>query len=214
MLSQEAEANNLKVIFLPFLSTSHIIPMVDMARLFAMRGVDITIITTTSNAKIFQKSIDRDFNQGLSIKTHVLEFPAKEVGLPVGIEALNANNPTDMTSKIFEGFLMLQPQIENYLFGEIEVDCIISDMFYVWTVDVAEKLGIPRIVFCPASIFSRCAELSLEQHSSHTEVESDYDKFSMVGLPDKLEMTRLQLPYWIKSPDAGFGKMMKVNHII
>jgi len=36
---------------------------------------------------------------------------------------------------------------KNYLFGEIEVDCIISDMFYVWSVDVADKLGIPRIVF-------------------------------------------------------------------
>ena len=109
---------------------------------------------------------------------------------------------------------MLQPQIENYLFGEIEVDCIISDMFYVWTVDVAEKLGIPRIFFSPSSIFACCTELSLQQHSSHTEVESDYDKFSMVGLPDKLEMTRLQLPDWIKNPDTGFAKMMKVNHLI
>lgn len=209
MVSHEAEANNLKVIFLPFLSTSHMIPMIDMARLFAMHGVDITIIATTSNANIFQKSIDRDFNQGHSIKTHVLEFPAKELGLPVGMETVDSNTPVDMAGKIYQGFTMLQPQIENYLFGDIEVDCIISDLLYAWTVDVAEKLGIPRIVFNPSSIFSRCAELWFEQNSSHTEVESDYDKFPIVGLPDKLEMTRLQLPDWIKNPDMFFAKMWK-----
>lgn len=215
MLSHEAKANNLKVVFLPFLSTSHIMPMIDMARLFAMHGVDITIITTKYNAEIFQKSIDRDFNRGLSIKTHVVKFPAKEVGLPVGMETMNAHSPFDMAPKIYQGYLMLQPQIENYLSGKLfDVDCIISDMFSAWTVDFAAKLGIPRIVFCPASIFSRCVELLLEQHPNHTEVESDYEKFEIVGLPDKLEMTRLQLPDFLKNPNIDFGKIMKVKSLL
>ncbi|GAU50031.1 hypothetical protein TSUD_240240 [Trifolium subterraneum] len=182
MLSHEA--NSLKLIFLPFISTSHIIPMVDMARLFAIHGgVDITIITTVGNIGIFQNSIDRDFStHGHSIKTHILEFPAKIVGLPVGIENLNADTPPDMASKVVEGFEMLRPQIENYLLGEmLEVDCIVSDMFYPWTVEVASKLDIPRIVFCPASIFSRCAELSFEQHPIHTKVDSDSHKLLLLG---------------------------------
>ncbi|MCI71677.1 anthocyanin 3'-O-beta-glucosyltransferase, partial [Trifolium medium] len=66
-----------------------------MARVFAMNGVDVTIITTKGNAAIFQKSIDHDFNRGRSIKTHVLEFPAKQVGLPVGVETFNADTPLD-----------------------------------------------------------------------------------------------------------------------
>ncbi|RZC30712.1 Soyasapogenol B glucuronide galactosyltransferase [Glycine soja] len=41
------DEKKLKVIFLPFLSTSHIIPIVDIARLFAMHDdVDVTIITS------------------------------------------------------------------------------------------------------------------------------------------------------------------------
>ena len=67
VLSHEAETNNLMVNFLPFLSTSHIIPMVDMARVFSMQAVDVTVITTTGNPSIFQMSIDRDFNRGRSI---------------------------------------------------------------------------------------------------------------------------------------------------
>ncbi|MCI49669.1 soyasapogenol B glucuronide galactosyltransferase-like, partial [Trifolium medium] len=89
--------------------------------------------------------------------------------------------------------------------------CIVSDLGYPGTVDAATKLGIPRIVYSPASVISRCAELLFEQHTAHTEVESDYDKFTIVGLPHKLEMIRSQLPYWMRKPTM-FGMIMKVNY--
>ncbi|KAJ1423627.1 UDP-glycosyltransferase family, conserved site [Sesbania bispinosa] len=202
------QPQNLKVIFLPFLSTSHIIPIVDMARVFAMHGVDVTIIATAGNAAIFQKSIDRDSSRGHSIKTHVLEFPAAQVGLPVGMETFNADTPLDVSPKIYQGLAILQPQIEN-LFRELEADCIVSDMFHPWTVEAAAKLGIPRIIFYAASILSRSAVHSLEQHATHTEVGCDSEKFTMVGLPHNLEMTRLQLPDWMRKPNA-YGYLMKV----
>lgn len=104
---------------------------------------------------------------------------------------------------------MLQSLIENYLLGELEVDCIVSDLCHPWTVEVASKLGIPRIVFSPASIFSRCAELLFEKHTAHNEVESDYDKFTIVGFPHKFEMSRSQLPDWMKKPSM-YGMIIKV----
>ncbi|RHN55347.1 putative soyasapogenol B glucuronide galactosyltransferase [Medicago truncatula] len=206
--SHEAEAKNLKVIFIPFSATSHIIPLVEMARLFAMHGVDSTIVTTAGNAGIFQKSIDHDFNRGRPIKTHVLEFPAKQVNLSVVTETFNTDTPLTEAAKFQEGFVMLQSLIENYLLGELEVDCIVSDLCHPWTVEVASKLGIPRIVFSPASIFSRCAELLFEKHRAHNEVESDYDKFTIVGFPHKFEMSRSQLPDWMKKPSM-YGMIIK-----
>ncbi|XP_058772437.1 soyasapogenol B glucuronide galactosyltransferase-like [Vicia villosa] len=200
-----AEPNNLNVIFLPFLCTSHTIPMIDMARIFAMHGVNITIFTTAGNVGIFQKCIDRDISLGRYIKTHILEFPAQQVGLPIGIETMNANTSLDTAKKIYEASLLLQPQIESYLFDKLfEVDCIVSDMFYTWTVEAAAKLGVPRIVFCPASIFSRCAELSFELHAT----EADSENVKIVGLPHKLEIARLQLPDWLLEP-SEFGSIMK-----
>ncbi|GAU50033.1 hypothetical protein TSUD_240260 [Trifolium subterraneum] len=56
---------------------------------------------------------------------------------------------------------------------------------------------------------SRCAELLFEQHTAHTEFESDYDKFTIVGFPNKLEMTRSHLPYWMRK-STMFGRIMKV----
>ncbi|KAK7818145.1 soyasapogenol b glucuronide galactosyltransferase [Quercus suber] len=82
--------NELKVIFLPFfLAPGHLIPIVDTARLFAMHGVNVTIITTPAKALLFQKAIDRDANSGHQIKTDVLQFPSDLVGLPQEIENFN-----------------------------------------------------------------------------------------------------------------------------
>ncbi|MED6148558.1 Soyasapogenol B glucuronide galactosyltransferase [Stylosanthes scabra] len=159
--------------------------MVDMARVFAMNGVDVTIITTSGNAAIFQSSIDRDSSHGVPIRTHAIEFPALQVGLP--------------------------PEIEK-LFEELEADCIVSDMFHPWTVDAAAKLGVPRIVFYAASCLSRCAVHSLEQHgSSHKKVGSDDEKFILEGLPHVLQMSKLQLPDWIRKPNGYTYLMNMIN---
>ncbi|MCI43536.1 soyasapogenol B glucuronide galactosyltransferase-like, partial [Trifolium medium] len=85
-----------------------------------------------------------------------------------------------MSPKIYHGLAILQPQIEK-LIVELEADCIVSCMFHPWTVGVASKLGIPRIIFYAASVLSRSVVHMLEQHASHTKVDHDSEKFTMVG---------------------------------
>lgn len=198
----------LKSIFLPFLSTSHIIPLVDMARLFALHGVDVTIISTKYNSTIFQNSINLDASRGRSIRTHIIDFPAEKVGIPVGIEAFNVNTPKEMIPKIYMGLYILQPDIEK-LFETLQPDFIVTDMFFPWSADVAKKLGIPRIMFHGASYLARSAAHSVEVYRPHLKAESDTDKFVIPDLPDELEMTRLQLPDWLRSPNQ-YTELMKV----
>ncbi|MCI51809.1 soyasapogenol B glucuronide galactosyltransferase-like, partial [Trifolium medium] len=73
----------------------------------------------------------------------------------------------------------------------------------------AKKLGIPRIMFHGASYLARSAAHSVEQFAPHLNVESDTEKFVIPDLPDKLEMTRLQLPDWLRSPNQ-YTELMKV----
>nr|BBN60800.1 UDP-glycosyltransferase 73P13 [Glycyrrhiza uralensis] len=207
-MAMEKQSDKLKSVFLPFLSTSHIIPLVDMARLFALHGVDVTIVTTKHNSTIFQNSIDLDSTRGRPIRTHIVEFPASKVGLPVGVESFNVNTPREMTPKIYMGLAILQPQIER-LFEDLHADFIVTDMFYPWSVDVAAKLGIPRIMFHGASYLARSAAHSVEQYAPHLKVESDTDTFVIPDLPDRLEMSRLQLPDWLRSPNQ-YTELMKV----
>ncbi|RYR15723.1 hypothetical protein Ahy_B04g072639 [Arachis hypogaea] len=142
--------------FLPFASTSHIIPMIDIARLFAMHGVNVTIVA----ASLFQSSIGRDSSLGRSIRTHIVKFPAAEVGLSVSVETFNANTAPDMFSKIAKGLNQLEKEIEK-LFEELEADCIVTDMFYPRIVDAAARLGIPRLMLLVGSCFAHSAHHSV-----------------------------------------------------
>jgi len=67
MESQSQQSNNkLHVVFLPFPTPGYMIPMIHTARLFAMHGVNVTIITTHTNASTFQKAIDSDISSSWS----------------------------------------------------------------------------------------------------------------------------------------------------
>ncbi|MED6133309.1 Soyasapogenol B glucuronide galactosyltransferase [Stylosanthes scabra] len=207
MGTENGKNHELRAIFVPFLSTSHIIPLVDMARLFAMHGVDVTILTTSHNATMFQKSIDLDSLRGRPIRTHTLKFPASMVGLPEGVESFNVDTPKDMIPKVYMGLAILQPEMEN-LFHQLNADFIVTDLFYPWSADAAAKLGIPRIMFHGASYLARSALHSVQQYQPHFNVESDSEKFVLPGLPNQLEMTRLQLPDWVRTPN-GYTDLMK-----
>ncbi|KAK7280559.1 hypothetical protein RJT34_25623 [Clitoria ternatea] len=199
----------LKAIFLPFVSTSHLIPLVDIARIFAVHGgVEVTIIATTANAIIFQSSIDRDANRGHSIRTHVVKFP-QVPGLPQGMESINSSTPKDMAYKVSEGLSLLKGEFQQ-LFRDMKPDFIVSDMFYPWTVDAANELGVPRLIYIGGTYIAHCAMDSLERFSPHTKVESDSETFLLPGLPHKLEMTRSQIPDRFKSPNDYFNYVMKM----
>nr|QHQ74404.1 uridine diphosphate glycosyltransferase-2 [Stylosanthes guianensis] len=207
--AKEEFDDKIKIIFLPFVSTSHIIPMVDIARVFAVHGVDVTIIASPVAASLFQSSVDRDSSRGRSIRTHVVKFPAAEVGLPDGVETFNADTAPDMIAKIAKGLQLLEKEIDK-LFEELEADCIVTDMFYPWTANAAARLGIPRLILLVGSYLAHSALHSVKTYGPHKDIESDHtnDKFALPGLPHHLEMTRLQLPDWLRKPN-GYTYLME-----
>ncbi|XP_027352560.1 soyasapogenol B glucuronide galactosyltransferase-like [Abrus precatorius] len=188
----------LHVIFVPYPTPGHMIPMVDTARLFVKHGVSVTIITTHANALTFQKVIDSDFSCGYPIRTQLLPFPGAQVGLPDGVENIKDGTSLEMLGKLARGISLLQDQIE-LLFHDLQPDCIVTDMCYPWTVESAAKLGIPRIYFYSSSYFSNCASHFIRKHRPHESLESDTEKFTIPGFPQTIEMTPLQLAEWIRT---------------
>ncbi|RDY02481.1 Soyasapogenol B glucuronide galactosyltransferase, partial [Mucuna pruriens] len=201
--------HQLDVTFLPYPTPGHMNPMVDTARLFARHGVSVTIITTPVNALNFQKAIDSDFSRGYLIRTQVVPFPATQVGLPDGVENIKDCTSPEMFGKISRGISMLRDQIE-LLFQDLQPDCIVTDMMYPWTVESASKLGIPRIFFYSTSYFSHCAIHFMIKHRPHESLVSDTHKFTIPGLPQRTEMTPLQLPEWIRTEIPYTGYLEKI----
>ncbi|KAJ6385698.1 hypothetical protein OIU77_028809 [Salix suchowensis] len=89
------------IFFFPFLSHGHMIPSVDMAKLFASRGVRTTIITTPLNAPFFSRTIQKTKDLGFDIDIQTIKFPAAEAGLPEGCENTEAVLTNEMTKKFY-----------------------------------------------------------------------------------------------------------------
>ncbi|GAU17166.1 hypothetical protein TSUD_177960 [Trifolium subterraneum] len=196
------ESQQLNVVFVPFPTPGHMIPMIDTARLFAKHGVNVTIITTHANASTFQKFIDSDFNAGYSIKTQLIQFPSAQVGLPEGVENIKDGTSLEILGKLSRGIWMLQNPIE-ILFKDLQPDCVVTDMMHAWTVEAAAKLGIPRIHYYSSSYFSNCAFHFIIKYRPHDGLVSDTQKFTIPGFPHTIEMTPLQIPDWLREKNAA-----------
>lgn len=83
-------------------------------------------------------------------------------------------------------------------------------MFFPWATDVADKLGIPRLVFHGTSFFSLCATEIIRLHQPHNKVASDSESFLIPLLPDNIELTRAQLPDHFRG--EAENEMLKLLH--
>lgn len=202
-MDSQVSSRPLEIFVIPYLTPGHLIPLSELACLFAVRGEHVTIITTTTKAAVIQKTINKFSSSGHPVSLHPIPFPSKEAGLPEGLELEQAND-VETAGKFILGLNLMQPIIEDFVVMR-RPDCIIADKFYPWTSDLAARLSIPRLVFDPYSIFAKSLhEALLNPNSPHLTVESDYDPFVIPDFPHRITMTRSQLP------DSRFAQLFKV----
>ncbi|KAF8395306.1 hypothetical protein HHK36_019249 [Tetracentron sinense] len=187
--------NQLHFILIPLMAQGHMIPMIDMARLFAERGVIVTLVTTPLNAFRFESTIDRATKSGLQIRLIKIRFPCAEVGLPEGCENIDILPSPDMGKQFYSATRMLQQPLEQLL-GELKPlpSCMISDTALPWTSEIARKFQIPRLVFHGTSCFTLICSHNLVHYKVHERVTSESESFVLPGMPDRIEFTKAQLP--------------------
>ncbi|XVF01290.1 hypothetical protein REPUB_Repub04eG0075100 [Reevesia pubescens] len=205
------------MLFFPFMAHGHMIPIVDMAKLFANRGVKTTIITTPLSASFFSSIIQRSkLESGIDIGIRTLKFPTVEAGLPEGCETADMiptsqEGSGDLFRKFFLATVMLQEPLEQLL-QECKPDCLVADVFFPWATDTANKFGIPRLVFHGTSFFSLCASECIRLYEPHKKVQSDSEPFVVPNLPGNITLTKKQLPDHLKQDaETDFSKMVKAS---
>ncbi|KAA8545837.1 hypothetical protein F0562_020712 [Nyssa sinensis] len=175
----------------------HMIPTVDMARLFSRNGVKSTIIMTPLNAPLFSKTIERESQLGIEIGIRQIKFPSVEVGLPEGCENVTSITSPEMSPNFYKAIDLLQQPLEQLLEKE-RPDCLVADFFIPWATEVAGKLGIPRLVFHGTSFFALSVYDSLFHQKPYKNIKSDSEDFIVPNLPDVIKLTRGQLPDHIR----------------
>ncbi|KAH7655499.1 UDP-glucuronosyl/UDP-glucosyltransferase protein [Dioscorea alata] len=189
-------ARKLQVFFMPFFATGHIIPMTDLACLFAGRpGVEPTIVTTPANAHLIRPTLDRHAASGCHV--HLLLHPFPSVDLPTGVENLSTVS-SDECGKIFKAVELCRDIHHKLLMHHIP-DAIIADIQYWWTTDIARELGIPHITFHPIGVFPLIVMSNLFKNRVQDNVPNDSHPFTIPDLPGpEIKMVNSELPEFLR----------------
>ncbi|XP_057534595.1 UDP-glycosyltransferase 73C3-like [Amaranthus tricolor] len=194
MASQEIK---LHAIVIPLMSQSHLIPMIDLSKLLAQRGLTVSIITTPLNALHYQPILKSPINSNLQIHLIPLHFPCNDVGLPQNCENLDSLPCPKLKTKFLQSSYLLQNPLEDYL---VKVNpspsFIISSL--PWTHHVAQKFNIPRFAYQGVSCFTLFCSHKMMVHKVYESVKSDFEPFYVPEILDKVEFTYAQLPKMMK----------------
>ncbi|KAM0945981.1 putative scopoletin glucosyltransferase [Dioscorea sansibarensis] len=184
------ETEKLHIFFLPFLAPGHMIPMIDMARLFSSRGVQTTIVTTTANASLITPTLHRSNSTTTNpINLLLLPFPSDEVHLPSGHENLLLFPTPDVPDAFITAINLLETPFK-LLLHQHHPDCIISDVFFTWSA----SLGVPRIAFHGSSFFTTVISGAVSPLMLHDFISGDQEPFLVPGLPHQITLTKTQIP--------------------
>ncbi|TYI32979.1 hypothetical protein ES332_A04G100100v1 [Gossypium tomentosum] len=182
-------------VLIPFMAQGHLIPMVDIGRLLAQRGVTVTIVTTPYNAGRVQKSVARAIESGLPIRLLQLQFPGKEVGLPDGVENIDMlHSMEDLIKFVSAANKMEEAMLKLFEKLTPRPNCIISDINLFYTRKIASKFQVPKISFHGFCCFCLLCLRNIQSSKINETVTSDSEYFTVPGLTDKVEFTRVQLP--------------------
>ncbi|XP_057792081.1 UDP-glycosyltransferase 1-like [Salvia miltiorrhiza] len=177
-------ASHLNFILIPFMAPGHITPMINMAHSLSKHGVAAAIILTHFDAARFSSAID-------PIRLLKIRFPSSEAGLPPACQSADTLPSHDLLPNFAAAIKMLQRPVRQML-RELHPtpSCIISDKLLTWTAATCDELQLPRIVFDGMNCFTQLVTHNL----CVSNVYQTDQPFLVPGLPDRVELTRLQLP--------------------
>lgn len=168
------------VVMFPLMAKGHIIPFFDLAKLLAKRGQFIvTIVNTRKNVMELQSMVGAACrgDGSMDIRLEELQFPKGIDGLPPDVENTDSL-PYNLFFSLVRGCEMLQHPFEQLLRRlsdepAARPTCIVTDIFFGWSLDVANRVGIPRVTFSTTGAFSTSVYYSLWLHLPHKQTDSD-----------------------------------------
>lgn len=141
----------LRFFFFSYPAIGHMIPLIDIAKLFSRRpGVSCTFVATPGNEYVVRPAIE-----GSSVNLLLLPFPpeaAAALGSGVGENATTV--PRSQLGRLLSALRALKDPFHDLLRAH-RADCVVSDVdsSTMWIDDVALALGIPRILFVIVGVF-------------------------------------------------------------
>lgn len=156
------------ILLFPFMAQGHIIPFLTLAFKLEKKGYNIIFVNTPLNIKKLKSSLP----QNSSISLLEIPFNSLEHGLPP-----NTENTDSLSYKLSIHFTTisssLEPSFRNLISSLIEKPlCVISDMFFGWSANVAHEFGIFHVIFSGAGGFGLACYYSMWLNLPHKETKN------------------------------------------
>nr|UXB92745.1 glycosyltransferase [Helleborus thibetanus] len=189
------------VVIFPFMAQGHIIPFLALALQIEQRfGYKIVFVNTPLNIKKLHSSLPT--NSTISLLE--LPFCSTDHGLPPDTENTDTLH-FSLICPLLEASLSLKTS-----FNQLMVDltkkqgypplCIIADMFFSWTVDIAHELNIFHSIFITASAYGMGVYYSMWLNLPHCKTNSE--EFTLPDFPEVGSIHRSQLPNNLKNSNG------------
>lgn len=156
-------SKKLRVLVIPFFTSSHIRPFTDLAVCVTTvrpEAVEATIAVTPANVSIVRSLLQRHESaaNGTPVKVATYLFPAVD-GLPEGVQNLGKALPADAWRIDVAAFSdALMRRVQETLIRAQSPDALITDVHFMWNAGVADELGVPCVTF---NIISACWMLAM-----------------------------------------------------
>ncbi|KAL2507894.1 UDP-glycosyltransferase 92A1 [Forsythia ovata] len=183
-----------KIVVFPFMAQGHIIPFLSLAlKLEQEKGYEITFVNTPLNIKKLQDYIPKFSN----IRLLEIPFDSTEHGLPPNSESTETL-PIPLMFQLIESSPSLKPAFRNLVSSLVEEDngrkplCIISDMFFAWSAEVAHEFGIFHAIFNAGGGYGMAVLHTTWLNLPH--LKSNSQEFSLPGFPRGYRFKTKNLP--------------------
>jgi scopoletin glucosyltransferase len=184
LFSQMAKSQELCIFFFPLMAPGHIIPMINLVKLFIKHGAKATILTTPTCTSLLHNQINQLRHSGHIINIIVLSSSDE------GIK--NLTSP-ELSSCFLKEMEMLRDPFDRAL-KEHQPNCVVTDMYLPWTQEISSKNNVPRIVFHTMGFFPLCVIDTLDNHVTNGCVCVDNEeRVTVHGLPHLLTFKKSQL---------------------
>ncbi|XP_039137457.1 crocetin glucosyltransferase 3-like [Dioscorea cayenensis subsp. rotundata] len=183
------------------MAQGHLIPIFHLAKLIEQRYPDhtITIVNTPLNIQKLQSSLPPNSN------IHLIDLPfsSSNHGLPPNSENTGSLPAHQLpllllTTESFEPHfnLLISNMIKN---GHRPV-CIIADIFYGWTINIAKTHNIFHATYMPTGALGTAFFFSMWKHLPHKKTDSM--EFNLPGFPPSFRLHRNRLSRFWRSSDG------------
>ncbi|XP_038905778.1 UDP-glycosyltransferase 92A1-like [Benincasa hispida] len=200
-MGSEPNSGDHHILMIPFMAHGHLIPFLELANLIHRRSsvFTTTIANTPSNIQYLRSTVS-------TAKIHLaeLQYSSTEHGLPPNTENTE-NLSLDQIATLFHSSAALELPFRQLISDIVQKDgkpplCIISDVFFGWSVAVARSFNIPIFNFTTCGAYGTLAYISLWLNLPHRSTTAD--DFSIPGFPERCRFHRSQLHRFLLAGDG------------